>query len=326
MAESSRSRTLLTIGATCVTPILYLLYVNHYAVNSFLFDDYPPIALIHSAIHGHLTLSQLWIQYGEGRQFLSNVLFVVFGLVNRADVRSILFFSAAIFIASYLLVLALYRRYRQAPLTPLDVLIIGVVWFSLGDVGNSLFAYQLTLYLLVFSVIVMLFALTAPNRRALWFTVAVLAAIVSSLSFLNGFVAWPLGAICILWGQPWARRLQRELGIWAIALLGTCAFYFHGYRGAQSGCLATQDCSLHNAFTHPTSMIRIYLALIGGVIPGGKVIVPITNTQLGLNGGPSINAARFEIVGAVLLAAAIFIIVQSWRHRGLGNVCRFPCS
>ena len=309
-----RHNTVLTVATACVAPILYVLYVNHYAVNTFFFDNYPPIRLIAAAFRGNLRASQVWTQYAEGRQPILNLFFIFFGYVNRADVRSILLFSAAVFIASYVVVLALFRHYLQESLTPIPVLLVSVVWLSLGDVQNSLFAYQLSLYFLVLSVVVMLFALTVPgSRRALWLAVAVLAAVGASLSFINGFVAWPLGAICILWCQPWTRHAAGEIGIWLVSMLVTGAIYFHGYHGSDTGCASGRSCAVRDSLGHPVLTARVFLALIGGVIPARGVFPRMSNGSYETTLVHS--SLRFELVGAVLLAAAIFILVQSWRQR-----------
>jgi hypothetical protein len=48
------------------------------------------------------------------------------------------------------------------------------------------------------------------------------------------------------------------------------------------------------------------MVLIGNVVPGGYWSATIS---------PVGNFDRFEVVGAVLLGAALFIVVQSWRYR-----------
>ena len=50
-------------------------------------------------------------------------------------------------------------------------------------------------------------------------------------------------------------------------------------------------------------MIRVFLVLLGGVLPGGYY-------------GPEVHdTIRFEVLGAALLAGAVFVTVQSWRYR-----------
>ena len=285
-----------------MTPILYLLYVNHYALNVFQLDDWSTVGFMDSALHGHLTLSQLWTQHHEDRLFLSNAVSVAFAFIDRSDLRSIIFVSAAVLIASYGIVLALFRRYIRRRLTPIPVLVIGAIWFSIGDFSNALFAIQLALYFVVFFFFCVLFALLVPGtHRATWFAVAVLAAAAGSLSSLEGFIAWPIGAICILWCQPWTRRARWEIGIWAVAAITMLAIYLPGYQG--SGC-DIANCSIGASFAHPVGAGESFLVLLGGVVPGGYPF-----------GGIVHNFARFELVGLALLAVSVFIIIQSWRYR-----------
>jgi hypothetical protein len=88
------------------------------------------------------------------------------------------------------------------------------------------------------------------------------------------------------------------------AMLCTAVFYFPGYSFNNNGCLPASSCSPSIAFHHPATAIRYFFALIGNVVPGGVVSFPSVR-----------NAGRFELVGAVLFAVAVFIIVQSWRRR-----------
>lgn len=134
----------LTIAAACVAPILYLVFIYHYAPNSFTADDWSVVPLVHGALHGHLSLSQLWHQHLESRVFVGNVIEVIFGLVDRLDLRSVIFLSSALLIATYAGLLALVRRYFGKRLTPIPVLVVGVIWFSLADVSNAIWAFQVS--------------------------------------------------------------------------------------------------------------------------------------------------------------------------------------
>ena len=197
----------LTIATASVAPILYLVFIDRYATNSFYGDDWSVAPMIRSALSDHVSLGQLWAQYNESRLFVGNTIDVLFGFFDRFDLRSVMFLSAVLFIASYTVLLALFRRYLGTRLTPIPVLVVGLTWFSLADVQNSLWAFQVSWYLTVLFFVLVLCALQVPDsRRGLWFAVAVMAAIAASLSTVQGFLCWPLGAICIVWSQPWARR------------------------------------------------------------------------------------------------------------------------
>ncbi len=297
-----RYNTALTVASACVTPILYLLYVNHYALNVFQFDDWTSVGFLDAAIHGHLTLNQLWVQHHEDRLFLQNVILVPFAFIDHFDLRSIIFAGAAVYIAAYSLLLILFQRYISTPLKPIPVLIVGLVWFSIGDFYNAL-TLSLALYLEFFFFLAMLFAIFVPNKhRGLWFSIALVAAISASLSVIQGFFLWPIGAICILWCQPWARRAQLEVSVWILAMVCSLVVYLPGYQG--SGC-DLANCSVSGSLAHPVSTVQSFLVVLGGVIPGGAPLVGPAESSFG----------RFEVVGLALLTASVFIVIQSWRNR-----------
>jgi hypothetical protein len=301
-----RHNTFLTLAAACVPPLLYLIFIDRYATNSFFGDDWELAALTHSARHGRLTLGILWGQYNESRLFFGNLIDVAFGLADRLDLRSVIFGAAGVLIGSYAILLALCRRYFGGRLTPIPVLAIGVVWFSLADVQNALWAFQLSWFLTVFFYLGAVFALLTAKNHGAWLAVGVCAAIGASLATDVGFLVWLLGAICILWTRTEARRRVRDIAIWAGVMLATIAVYLPGYHFNENGCTPSRVCTPDVALHHPVTTLRYFLILMGNVIPGGRTIIYLD---------PVRNLARFEIVGMALFASAMFVLVQSWRHR-----------
>ncbi len=256
-AWAVRHNLLLTVAAASVSPILYLLFINKYATNAFYADDWSVPLLVHAVIHGHLSLSQLWSQYNESRLFVGNIVFVLFGLVDRFDVRSVIFFNAVVLIASYVFLLGLVRHYLHTRLKPVPVLVIGLIWFSLADVQNALWAFQTSWYLTVLFLVVMLFAFLVPDRWSLlWFAAAVLAAVAGSLTTLQGLIFWPLGMVCILWLTPWSRRTLIKSGLWVGIAAATIVSYFSGYSFDENACLPSSSCSLRIALHHPVEALR----------------------------------------------------------------------
>ncbi len=296
----------LTIMAASIAPILYLAFINHYATNSFFSDDWSVVPTVHAALHGHLSLSQLWSQHNESRLLIGNVLDVLAGSIDNLDLRSMMFLSAAALIGSYAGLLILLRRNLGQRLTPIPVLVIGVIWFSLADVQNALWAFQVSWYLTVFFFVLMLIVLFVPTKhRVLWFAVAALLACTASLTTLQGFACWPVGAICILWNQYRPGRARSEIAVWLGAMAVTLALYLPGYSfGLGNTCPNRASCSSAVILHHPLTALGFFFALIGNVVPG----------ETGA-GGTVHGVARFEVLGIALFAAAVFVLLQSWRHR-----------
>lgn len=310
----ARYNTPLTVGAALIAPILYFIYLNHYAVNVLQGDDWNMIPLgVHQALHGHTSLSQLWSQYGETRVILVKSVIVLFAFFNRFDTRTVIFFNAVLYTAAYGLLLALCRRYLGRRLTPVPVLTLGLVWFSLADVQSSLWEFLMVDYLLILWFVVMLCALQLPKaHRTIWFSVAVVAAVGASLSFVPGFIVWPLGALCLVWSRPWTRRVATELAVWVGAACVTAALYFWGFNWSDNGCTAILGCTPNVAIHHPLSGLRFFIVLVGNVIPGGYFGAPY----------PPTSYLRYELLGVALCVIVVYIAVQTWRERGARE--RFP--
>jgi hypothetical protein len=268
---------------------------------------------VQQALHGHVSLSQLWSQNLESRVFLVKSVIVVFAYLDQFDTRSVIFFNAVVYIAAYSLLLLLCRRYLGRRLTPIPVLVLGLVWFSLADVQSALWEFMMVDYLLVLCFVVMLFALQIPKaHREIWFSIGVLAAVLASLSFVSGFIVWPLGALCIVWSRPWQRQVVTELSVWIGIACVTAAVYFWGFDWHDTGCSAVFSCTPNVALSHPLSGLHYFLVLIGNVIPGGYWGAPYA---------PS-SYARYELVGIAICLVVVYIAVQTWRQRAIRE--RFP--
>ena len=287
---------------------LYLLYVFHYALDMLHYDDWGVVNLVHSAIHGRLTMSALWRQYGDTRPFVARLFFVAFGLHDHLNEKSIMLFSAVILIAGFVLLLFLFRSYLGRRLTFLPVLSLGVVWFSLADVQSALWSFQLTWYLAVFFLVAAVYLLLVPRHgRNLFFALAVAAAVAGSLSFLQGFLVWPIGLICLLWVGVRGRRTYYETTIWVSAAVITTATYLRGYDFANPACTAAGGpkgaCSLTYGLQHPDRVARFFVLLVGNVVP---------TAIWGIR--PRYLRAQ-EVLGLVICIVAGFVVVQSIRER-----------
>ena len=105
-----------------------------------------------------------------------------------------------------------------------------------------------------------------------------------------------------------------ETALWFGAMIITVVLYFPGYGFSNDGCHTVSDCSPSIALHNPLTILGFFFALIGNVVPGGIYFGGVFHLVH--------NAARFEVVGVALFAAAVFILVQSWRHRA--STERFP--
>jgi hypothetical protein len=302
-----RTRTLGVLAAASVPSALYVLYVFHYSVNVPYADDWLMVPLALSAVHGHVAVSDLWRQFDDTRLFVPSVLFVVFALVDHFNEKSVILFSAVLFVASYVLLLPLLRAYLAKRLTFVPVLAVAITWFSLADVENALWSFQLAWYLATFCFVAMVYCLVAPHaRRTVFVVLGIVAAVVGTYSIDQGFAIWPVGLICLLWNTPWARRTYYELTAWLTAAVITTAIYLPGYSFVNVACPNTPSCGTGYGVLHPQLLARYLALMVGNIVPTSNPV--------------HANLVVHELLGTVIIAVAVFVIVQVSRERRIGVV------
>jgi len=309
LGHSIRGSRAWVVAAAAVPAALYLLYVSYYAVNVPFVDDWQVIPVVTSALHGHIVVADLWSQWSDAREVTGRLVFIAFGFIDQLDERAVLLFSAILFIVTYALVLRLFRSYLGRRLTPLPVFLMGVVWFSLVDWEQALWSSTVYNYLtLFFVVLAMYFLLVRQDHPRLFLGLGVAAAVLASLSFIEGFLVWPVGLICLLWSSKWKKT---EMATWVIAATLTTVTYFHGYSSADNGCAGTHaQCSLTFGLTHPDRLVHFLILLVGNTLP-------LTAT------GIEAHLWVHTLQGAVLLFAAVLVIVQTIRE-GRGQPYPLP--
>ncbi len=282
--------------AAAIPAALYFAYVNHFGVNFLYYDDWALVPIVHAALHHQLTLSLLWTQHNENRMLVPNLIFLLFGTIGHLDTRSVMFFSAGLFTISYLLLLVTYRSYANRWLGPIFTLIVGCVWFSTTDTDNSLWAFQMAWYFILFCLMVALFLLSRQEITVLPVALAAVVATLASFSSLQGLLLWPVGLLVIVWRSPQGRRGRMITVAWILAGLIVAALYFYGFN-FQSG--ATGGGSVSFAVRHPFQMLTYFVAAVGNVVSATS----------------SSSLHAHELLGSVLSVVAVVVMVQCWRER-----------
>ena len=300
-ARADRGRRLGAIATAVGLSVLYLIFVAHFSTNVPIADDWSVVLIGHDALTGHLSFSLLWTQHLESRMLVVNAIFVLFAWADHLNLRSVVLTSGIFLVVSYGLLLVVFRAYSRRPLTALVVLVLGIAWLSLGDVGNALWAFQLAWYVALLSFTLMVYLLTVSKLpRLLVVCLAAVAASAASFSMVQGLLLWPIGALLILWWTPWTRRIALEFGIWITAAFIISVTFLIGYNfhAAIALCPSRNGCTVGYAVTHPVNDLTYALQLAGDVMP-------TQSSQIGLH----------EVVGGLLLAGGFLVIFLVIRER-----------
>lgn len=274
------TKSLVWLVAASVAPLLYLLYVVHYGVNSLFLDDWENVSLGDAALHGHLTFSALWAQHNEERLLFPNLLFVLSSVATHLNLKDIILFDALLMIMAYVLLIRIYRVTTRSVMRHWQVLGFGFIWFSVIDWENALWAFQMAWYVILLSFILVLFLLC--SKRLSWgaFAGAIALAIIASFSSFQGLLIWPVGLACI----AWRRRLENGpvlAGSWVLSAAITCALYFWRFNFAD----ATGHSGLTYDFDHFYGLVRYFLAETGSVYPSSGFNQTVIGIHEGLGVG-----------------------------------------
>lgn len=329
----------LTVVAVLAPMVAYAVYVAHYAVNALWEDDWSLVPVFTAYFDGHSLLGPLWAQHNEHRLVVPDLVWLAFAVVGHFDTRQVAFFSAMVFAAAYLTVLATYRRTNGHMLAPLPVLLIGVVWFSLADDESALWAVQMSWYIVTAGLAALLLLLSWPppedstaeptvgpdhgagTRRVV---AAGVVALIASFSSFQGLLLWPLGA-ALLAHAGRARSHRRvpggQLAIlagWCTAGAVTAATYFLGFHLDQTGGKGSVGYAAH----HLADTATYYLVLLGNVATtaGQHLLfhevlgVVVLMASVAVAGRELLSAQRYPLsAGLVLYALATDVFTATAR-------------
>ena len=311
--RSGPRRVWLVLSSAVVLPILYLAFVLEFSVDSLQFDDWNLLGLL-----THPTWGGIWSQYGEPRIPVTNTIFLAAAHLDALNTRTVTLLSAIALIGAYGLVLACFSEYLEGLLTPLAAVTIGVVWFSLADTQNALWAFQLGWYLVLLWLSLMLFALLVSHRRNnVWFVIAVLSAVLASLTWSQGFLLWPVGLIALLWPQS---RSTKRVTMWCAVAVVVAGTYLVGYDRHLSSCSPLLGCRPESALAHPLQSIHYFLVVLGEIIPASYT----SNRPGSFLNLSSRGTVLYQSVGVLVLALCVYVIVASIRQRNTSERMPLP--
>jgi hypothetical protein len=221
----------LRYGAAFALPVAAAAFVVLSVSNAPIYDEWLWSPLIVAAHTGTLVPAQLWAQQNSHRSVLPSLIALGLAALTGWDMRVEALVSVLLILACQLCVLRLFVRERGVARAAGPFLAASLLLYSLCQVENLLWGFQLSWFLANALAFAMLVALAfAPGMRlpVPRFWVALAGAIGASFSMLFGFAVWPAG-FAVLWRARFAGRRWFQ-ALWAAAACA-CAFaYVVGYQ------------------------------------------------------------------------------------------------
>ncbi len=262
---------------------LLVVEILRYSVDVPYWDQWAIATLFPKDVHGHLTLDLLVAQHNESRKLFPRLLFVGLARLTKWDVRWEMAVSVVLACVVSACAFALARRTTKLGDTASLGLwaLTNVLLFSLAQYENWLWGIQVVAFVPVACLFVALVIATSTLPVAARFVAAGALAFVSSYSFANGMLCWPLVLPVLIAGAGATPvKVSRAAVAWTVlylaAFVATVVGYFDGYAKPAG------HPSFGEAMHVPLAALGYFLAFLGRPLAGtvGVLYVAIASGVL----------------------------------------------
>lgn len=245
------SRWLCALLLVGITFLLYVHFALAFGVNVPYWDDWELLDQIRLIYSGQMPWWKLLIS--KHNEHLIGVAFVLESwqfLLTSFNYKLQLLTGVLIQALTFLLFAAALWRSIPANRRPLWLAVSALIWFSLSQYKNLLWAFQTAWFLVSFFLAIASLCLQRASemeereeRWGTWFAVAVTAAVLGTFTSSQGTIIWLAGAALLIGSRSFKRKeflRSRVLRSWLIsaALTGSVAAYVWekmGGGGAEGG-------------------------------------------------------------------------------------------
>ena len=260
-------------------PAYICIAIYLYSVNLPQWDEWG-LALLHERFaNGTLSVSDLFAQFNEYRQFFPNLVFVVVGYLNKGDLRFVMYVS---FITACLISYNIYKlsgmtlslspSHRWWLLAATNLLI-----FSPVQAVNWLQGQQL-IYFIPGAVLTTCLRIAYSNtsRSRMKLLSCGLLCFISTFSSANGVICWILMVPAILWAPAWVDLRHKAVWLcgWLLSFALCIGMYLNGYRKPPA------HPELTHVFAHPAQDLFYWLSLLGRPLFGRIFLSAATGALL----------------------------------------------
>ncbi len=255
-----------------------------------IYDEWLWSPLILAGHAGTLTWSDIWAQQNAHRSVVPTLIALALASVTGWDTRIEALVSVVLATLTQLLVWRLFTRDRGVERAAGPFLAASLLLFSLAQVENWLWGFQLSWFAvnaLVAAVVVALDHLPRASISPARVGIAIACATAASFTMLFGFAAWPAGIVMLRSARP---RIALTV-IWAAAASLCAVLYVHGY-------------------ARPPDDHGWFLEAAAPLIDLPQFALAVLGSPLGLFGGRSLS----EIFGVLACVTFAVGVVRARRH------------
>jgi len=249
------------IIALLIAPVIIgAIYIRTYGVNVPYWDQWDTVPVfLEKLYNSKLTFFDLVAQHNESRPFFPNVVMIILAKLTHYNVLYEMYFMYGLYCVSFVILYLMYIR--DHPISKTSCLkFIPVAWFffNLYQISNMLFGVRIGQSMEIFGLISALYLLDKSKKFDIRFLGAIIAAIVSTYSFVAGISTWAVCLLLIFLKNSEQKR--KKIAFWCFSAITVIGIYYQNYE-KPSG-----HPSLLYALQNPISGVLDYLSSFGSTI------------------------------------------------------------
>jgi hypothetical protein len=212
--------------------LLLLWFIARFGVNVPFWDQWQLVPLFSKIDAGDATFGDFFAQHNEHRTFFPNIVFSIVAFASGWNNKLEMFLNAVTAAGTYVVILAIARQAKGSALLFHGAAVLcGVLVFSLTQLNNWLWGFQLAWFMTNLCVVVAIACVVVPRglTSAQRVSLAGIACLVASFTLAHGLLSWlALMPLIAMEGGSLRERALR-VGWWAAAFLFVAIVYQIGY-------------------------------------------------------------------------------------------------
>ncbi len=240
--------------------IIGAVYIRTYGVNVPYWDQWDTVPVfLEKLYNSKLTFFDLVAQHNESRPFFPNVVMIILAMLTHYNVLYEMYFMYGLYCVSFVILYLMYIS--DHPISKSSCLkFIPVAWFffNLFQMSNMLFGVRIGQSMEIFGLISALYLMDKSKKFDIKFLGAIIAAIVSTFSFVAGISTW---AVCLpLIFLKNSEQKRKKIVFWCLSAITVIGLYHHNYEKP------SQSPSLLYSLQNPVGGILDFISSLGSPI------------------------------------------------------------
>ncbi|AKB35859.1 hypothetical protein MSSAC_1269 [Methanosarcina siciliae C2J] len=273
--QTLKKITWILIISLIVAPVIIgIFYIYKFGIDVPYWDQWDEVPIFLEKLSmSHLTIFDLIAQHNESRPFFPNIIMIALALISNYNVLFEMYFMYFVYCISFVILFHLYiSDHLINKISCLKFIPISFFFFNLFQMSNMLFGVRIGQSMEIFGFISAVYLIDKSQEIDKKFLLSIVAAAISTFSFVAGLSTWAVCFIQILLQNR--KQKTKKIIIWCTSAILVFYLYFYDY--VKPGGHPSILYSFHN----PSEGILVFFGSVGSSIVRDMLLSPVVGSLM----------------------------------------------